>query len=77
MFTCQGTAAVKNREKNLKEIKKELEGLKIAPSITRTIIRSLRHVYNDTTPSISASGNSDFGGGITIRCVMEDQADIG
>jgi len=77
IFTCQGQAVVKNREKNLKELKKELEDLETAPMITKTIIGRLRNVHNDTTPSIYSFGNSDFGGGITIRSIIEDQADIG
>jgi len=61
----------------LKELKKELEDLETAPMITKTIIGRLRNVHNDTTPSIYSFGNSDFGGGITIRSIIEDQADIG
>ena len=77
MFTCKGSAAINNCEKNLKEFKKELEDLETAPIITRTIIGSLRHVHNDTTPSIYSFGDSVFGGGIKIRGIIEDQADIG
>ena len=77
MFTCKGPLVIKNREKNLKELKKELEDLETAPMTTQTIVGSLRHVHNDNTPSVYLFGNSDFGGGITIRGIMEDQADIG
>ena len=77
MFTCQGPSAIKNREKNLKELKKELEDLATAPILTRTIIGGLRHVHNGTTPSPYSYGNALFDGGITISCIIRDQADIG
>ena len=44
--------------------------------ITKTIIGSLRHVHNGTTPSVYSFGKADFGDDITIRSSMEDQTDI-
>ena len=46
MYTYSILAAVKNQEKNLTELKKELEDLETTPIITRTIIRSLRYLHN-------------------------------
>ena len=43
----------------------------------KTIIGSLRHVYNDTTPSVHFFGHMYFGGGISLRSIIVDQADIG
>ena len=77
MFTCQDPSAIKNWRKNLNKLQKEMEYLETAPIITRTIIGSLRHVHNGTNPSVYSFGDSAFGGGITIRGIIEDQADIG
>ena len=44
--------------------------------ITQTIIRSLRYIHNNATPSVYSFCNYGFGGGITIRGIIEDQADM-
>ena len=76
MFTCKGPTVVKNREENLTGFTKVLEDLDISPTLKKMIIGSLRHVHNGTTPSVQSFGYGNFGGGITIRSIMEDQADI-
>ena len=77
MFTCQGSTAVKNRKKNLARFTKVLDGLEKVPTITKVIIGSLRHVHNDNTPSVYSFDNANFGGDISIKGFIEDQADIG
>lgn len=54
-----------------------MEDLETAPIITRIIVGSLRHVHSGTTPVVYSFGDSAFRGGITIRDMIEDQADIG
>ena len=76
MFTCQGSTAVSNRKKQLPGFKKMLEELGTAQILTTTIIGSLRHVYNGTTPSVHSFGQTYFGGNISLRGIIEDQANI-
>lgn len=77
MFTCKASTVVKNREKNFTGFTKVLEDLDTSPMLTKVIIGSLRHVHNGTTPSTQSFGYANFGGGITTRSIIEDQADIG
>ena len=56
---------------------KLLKDLDISPTLEKMIIGGLRHVHNATTPSVQSFGYGNFGNGITIRGIMEDQADIG
>ena len=77
MFTCQAPSAIANREKNLTELKQELEGLETAPIITRAIIGGLREVHQGAIPSAYSCGTGSFDGGITISDIIRDQADIG
>ena len=76
MFICKRPTAVTNREKKLTWFKKVLEDLETAPTITKTIISSLRHVYNSTTSSVHSFGHSYFGGGISLRGIIKNQTDI-
>ena len=76
MLTYKGPTAVTNRENKLTGFKKNLDDLEIAPIITTTIIGSLRHFYNDTNPSVYSFDHVDFGGDISCRGFIEDQADI-
>ena len=77
MFTCQAPSAIANCEKNLKELKQELEELETAPIITRAIIGGLRAVHKGATPSVYSCGTGTFDGGITISGIICDQDDIG
>ena len=77
IFTCKGSTAVSNREKQLPGFKKMLEELRTASILTTAIISSLRHVYNGTTPSVYSFGQPYFGGSISLRGIIEDQADMG
>ena len=77
IFTCNAPTTMKNREKSLTGLMKVLEDLNTSPTLTKMIIRSLRHVHNGTIPSAPSFGYANFGGGITIRGIIEDQADIG
>ena len=77
IFTCQAPSAIANREKNLKELKQELEGLETAPIITRAIIDGLREVHKGATPTVYSCGTGSFDGGITISRIICDQADTG
>ena len=77
MFTCIGPSAVQNREKNFKSMTKLLKDLNISPTLEKMIIGGLKHVHNGTTPSVQSFGYGNFGSGITVRGIMEDQADIG
>ena len=60
MFTCKVATAVINREKKLTGFKNVLGDLEIAPIITKTIIGSLKYVYNGTTPSVHSFGHAYF-----------------
>ena len=77
MITCQAPKAVKNKETSLTGLTKVLEDLDTSPTLTKMIIRSLRHVQNSTDPATQSFGYANFGGGITTRSIFEDQADIG
>ena len=70
MFTCKAPTAMKNREKSLTGLTKVLEDLDASPTLTKIIIKSLRHVYNGTTPSAQSFGNANFGGGITVSGII-------
>ena len=77
MFFCKGLIAVSKRKKKLSGFKKMLEELGPAPILTKVITGCLRHVYNGTTPSVNSFGQTYFGGSISPRGIMKDQADIG
>ena len=77
MITCKAPIAVKNKEKGLTGLTKVLGDLDTLPTLTKMIIGSLRQVRNGTTLSVQSFGYANFGGGITIRGIIEDQADIG
>ena len=68
---------MKNKEESLTGLTKVLEELDTLPTLTKMIIRSLRCVHNGTTPSVQSFSYANFGDGITIRGIIEDQADIG
>ena len=76
MFTCKAPTTVKNREKNVTGLTKVLEDLNMSPTLTKMIIGSLNYVHDGTTPSIQSFGIAHFEGGITIRGIIRDQADI-
>ena len=77
MLTCKGPSAVENREKNLESMTKVLKDLDTSPALEKTIIGGLRHAHNGTTPSVREYGYVDFWGGITLRNIIEDLANIG
>ena len=77
LFTCKAPTVVTNREKNFISLTKLLKDLDTAPTLEKMIIGSLRHVHNGTTPYVESFGHGNFGGGIRIRGIMEDQANIG
>ena len=56
---------------------KVLDEYDTSPTVKKMIFGTLRHVHNNTTPSVQEYDYVDFGGGITVRSIMEDQADIG
>ena len=72
MFTCKAPTAVTNREKNFISLTKLLMDLDTALTLEKTIIGSLRHVHNGTTPFVQSFGHGNFEGSITIRGIMED-----
>ena len=77
MLTCKGPSAVENREKNLESMATVLKDLDTSPALTKTIIGGLRHAHNSTTPSVREYGYVDFGGGITLGNIIEDQTNLG
>ena len=56
---------------------KELKDLETSPEIAKAIISCCNHAQNGTIPSTREYGHVDFGGGITLRNIIEDQASIG
>ena len=70
-------SAVENRKNNLDSLAKELKDLETSPAIAKAIIGCCNHTHNGTTPSVREYGHVDFGGGITLRNIIEDQAKIG
>ena len=77
MFTCKGSVAVENRKKNLYILAKDLKDLDTSPDLAEAIITGLNHAHNSTTTSAQEYGHFDFGGGITLRKIIEDQTSIG
>ena len=68
---------VENRKKNLDSLAKDLKDLDTSPTLSTAIIGCLYHTHNGTTPSVREYGHVDFGGGITLRKIIEDQTSIG
>ena len=56
---------------------KVLDDHDTSPALKKMILGGLKLVHNATTPSVQEYGYVDFGGGITIRNIIEDQTDIG
>ena len=77
MFTCKAPSAVENLKKNLDSLTKELKDLDTSPAIATAIIGCCNHAHNGTTPSVREYGHVDFGGGITVRNIIENQTSIG
>ena len=77
MFTYKGPSAVENRKKKLDILAKDLKDLDTSPALAKTIIGGLNHAHNSTTPSVREYGHFDFGGGLTLRKIIEDQTSIG
>ena len=78
MFTCKGPLAVANREFFSQGWQNRLMNTyDISSMIKKMILGTLRHVHNNTTPSVQEYGYLDFGGGITVQSIMEYQANIG
>ena len=77
MLACKAPSAVENRKKNLNSLAKELKDLNTSPAIAKAIIGCYNHTHNGTTPSVREYGHVDFGGEITLRSIIEDQASIG
>ena len=77
MLTCKAPSAVENRKKNYDSLAKDLKDLETSLAIARAIIGCCNHAQNGTTPSVREYRHVDFGGGITLRNIIEDQASIG
>lgn len=56
---------------------KLLKDLTTSPTLEKTIIGGFRHAHNRTIPSVREYGYVDFGSGITVRNIIEDQTNIG
>ena len=56
---------------------KELKALDTSPDLAEAIINGLNHAHNSTTPTTRETGRVNFGGGITLRKIIEDQTAIG
>jgi len=76
ILTCKGPSAVKNCEKNLESMTKLLKDLDTSPALEKTIIGGLTHAHNGTTPSVREYDYVDFGDGITLRNIIENQTNI-
>ena len=77
MFTCKGPSAVENQKKKFDILAKELKDLDTSLDLARAIIKGLNHAHNSTTPTIRETSIVNFGGGITLRKIIEDQTSIG
>ena len=77
MFSYPAPSAAKNREKGLKSLEKMLDEYDTASSLKPMIIGTIRHVQSGTTPTGRSFGHAIFGGSLTTRSILEDQASIG
>ena len=77
MLTCKAPSAVANRKKKFNSLAKEMKDLETSPKIAKAIISCCNHAQNGTIPSTREYGHVNFGGGITLRNIIEDQASIG
>ena len=77
MLTCKAPSAVENRQKNLDSLGKELKDLETSLAIAKAIIGCCNHAHIGTNSSVREYGHADFGGGITLRNIIEYQTSIG
>ena len=76
MLTCKAPSTVANRKKNFDSLTNEFKDLEASTAIAKAIIGCCNHAQNGTTPSVREYRHVDFGGGITLKNIIEDQASI-